>query len=265
MKYRTSQRYCSCSAQASGSVRPGGSRGQIGVDRQNGDTLNVRCAILRGAGSRPPLPPPRRRRGATTHRRKDVDAAEVETALRSIPDLREVLATASPEELAEILDAFDLKASYDRRDHSLEITVTVVPELWSEDVPDAVRPATRAGRRNPSIDLIESLSHVEVSDRLERLSHRDWCPVARRRQAAGPTGPSKRKFGTVGDAVVRVLAEAGSELRVMEVQLGVEQLLGGPVARSSVKNYLKRGSERRHPLFERVGRGRYRLLTPEQV
>jgi hypothetical protein len=58
---------------------------------------------------------------------------------------------ASPEELAEIFDAFEITASYDKRDHSLDITATVVSELWSEEAPEAIRPATRAGRRTPSI------------------------------------------------------------------------------------------------------------------
>ncbi len=44
------------------------------------------------------------------------------------------------------------------------------------------------------------------------------------------------------------------------LQLRVEQLLDGRVARSSLKNYLKRGRERRTPLFERVGHRRYRLI-----
>jgi hypothetical protein len=46
-----------------------------------------------------------------------------------------------------------------------------------------------------------------------------------------------------------------------EVHLAVEELLGEPVPRSSVKNYLASGATtRKTKLFERVGRGRYRLL-----
>ena len=54
-------------------------------------------------------------------------------------------------EIAEILEAFDVKAYYDRRDHSLEITATVIPELWIGDDPEPKRPAQRAGRRTPFI------------------------------------------------------------------------------------------------------------------
>jgi hypothetical protein len=50
-----------------------------------------------------------------------VKAGSVEQGWQSIPDLRDVLVTASPEELAEIFDAFEIKAVYDRRDRSLDI------------------------------------------------------------------------------------------------------------------------------------------------
>jgi len=62
------------------------------------------------------------------------------------------------------------------------------------------------------------------------------------------------------DAVVQVLREAGSELRFIEVHERVERLLSDDVSRSSVKNYLAQGCLRQQPLFERVSRGRYRLL-----
>ena len=64
---------------------------------------------------------------------------------------RSALAISSPEELAEIFDAFGISASYDKRDHSLEVMATVVPELWNEEDREAIRPATRAGRRTPLI------------------------------------------------------------------------------------------------------------------
>jgi len=57
------------------------------------------------------------------------------------------------------------------------------------------------------------------------------------------------------------LRKPGSELRVTDVHAAVEELLGEPVSRSSVKNYLAAGADHRKTrLFERVSRGRYRLL-----
>jgi hypothetical protein len=67
----------------------------------------------------------------------------------------------------------------------------------------------------------------------------------------------------VTDAVVHVLSQAGSEMRYVDVHRAVEELLDGPVARSSVKNALVKGCSRRQPRFERVGRGRYRLRSDE--
>jgi hypothetical protein len=81
-----------------------------------------------------------------------------------------------------------------------------------------------------------------------------------RSHAAKPIAPTRRKFGSVSDAVVQVLGEARADLRVSEVQSCVERILEGQVSSSSVKNCLTRGSERKHPLFERVGHGRYRLI-----
>jgi hypothetical protein len=104
-----------------------------------------------------------------------------------------------------------------------------------------------------------SLSHSALTERLERLAERNWelTPWERRT----PQTPQKRKFASVGDAVLEVLAAARADLRVMEVHTGVERLLDGPVSRSSVKNYLSRGCIRRHNPIERVAHGRYRLAT----
>lgn len=60
---------------------------------------------------------------------------------------------------------------------------------------------------------------------------------------------------------MKVLGEAGGELRMIEIHAAVEDLLGGAVSRSSVKNYLAKGCRRRRPLVERVGHGRYRLIA----
>jgi len=56
-----------------------------------------------------------------------------------------------------------------------------------------------------------------------------------------------------------VLANAGTDLRFIEVLEGVERLLGGPVARSSIKNSLAKRCSGKYAPLERVGKGRYRL------
>jgi predicted transcriptional regulator of viral defense system len=57
-----------------------------------------------------------------------------------------------------------------------------------------------------------------------------------------------------------VLAEADAELRYIEIYEAVQTLLEGSVARSSVKNALASERTRKHPRFERVGHGRYRIV-----
>jgi hypothetical protein len=73
--------------------------------------------------------------------------------------------------------------------------------------------------------------------------------------------PQKRRFASVGDAVLEVLAAAPEGLRIIEVHAAVEGLLDSPVSPSSVKNYLSRGCLRRQSTVERVGHGRYRVRT----
>lgn len=76
--------------------------------------------------------------------------------------------------------------------------------------------------------------------------------------AGWPDG--RRKFGTVSEAILRVLAEAEGELPVAAIRAEVERLLDGPVSRFSVSDYLLVRSKGRRPLFERTRHGRYRLL-----
>lgn len=70
----------------------------------------------------------------------------------------------------------------------------------------------------------------------------------------------RRRFGTVSNAIVEVLATADGELRVKEVRARVEARLGGPVSRFSVSDYLLTRSKGPRPLFGRTGHGRYLLL-----
>ncbi|MDP9273416.1 MAG: hypothetical protein M3O93_07820, partial [Chloroflexota bacterium] len=60
------------------------------------------------------------------------------------------------------------------------------------------------------------------------------------------------------DAIVQVLTTADADLRVRDIQQGVEDLLDGHVSASSVKDYLRKGCRRRVPLFEYRGRDGYR-------
>jgi hypothetical protein len=96
-------------------------------------------------------------------------------------------------------------------------------------------------------DLSSRLAKVEA--KITQLS---------KKRVAVSAGPYRlgRPWGEIESAVTTVLGSAG-ELRARDVQSAVEDLLGEPVSRSSVKNCLAAGVGTR---FERMGRGRYRLV-----
>ena len=104
-------------------------------------------------------------------------------------------------------------------------------------------------------------SNQEFQGLLQSLTSRatDQAVVRRsRRQEGWPDG--RRAFGTVRNAIVAVLAEAGCEMKVKAVHTGVEQLLGKSVSRHSVSGYLAVRARGSRPLFERTHHGHYRLL-----
>ncbi len=108
--------------------------------------------------------------------------------------------------------------------------------------------------------LTGRLSNHDLTTLFQSLVAREWKQVERRPPSGGGVSPDgRRKFGTVRDAIVEVLAQARSDLRVRDIQKGVEDVLGGPVSTSSVKDYLRKGCRRQMPLFEYRGRRGYRL------
>jgi hypothetical protein len=53
---------------------------------------------------------------------------QIETILEGIPDLRPTLETAAPEELTEILAAFDITVTYSKPEQTLQLAATLDPE-----------------------------------------------------------------------------------------------------------------------------------------
>lgn len=118
---------------------------------------------------------------------------------------------------------------------------------------------SRRLRGKALVDLVGRLSNHEVTTLLQRLTSRDWKQVFREQPPARGVAPDgRRKFGSVRDAILTVLAQAGGELRARDVHEGVEELLGESVSSSSVRNCLRRGCRRGTPLFDGDRRG-YRL------
>jgi len=110
-----------------------------------------------------------------------------------------------------------------------------------------------------SVVLVGRLSNHDLSTLLQSLTMRTWRQGSGPRRSGGVAPDGRRKCGSVGDAVIQVLQEAGTDLRLADIHKRVGLLLGSPVARSSVKSYLARDDHRQTPLFERVSRGRYAL------
>jgi hypothetical protein len=111
------------------------------------------------------------------------------------------------------------------------------------------------------MDLAGRLSNQDLTILYQRLTAQRWTQAPRLLvPATGPAPDGRRKFGTIRAAVVASLELGGESLRLVEMHTSVEQLLGSPVARSSIKNCLARGSTGSSPLFKRVTRGRYSLI-----
>jgi hypothetical protein len=113
------------------------------------------------------------------------------------------------------------------------------------------------------VDLVGALSRTETQALLQRLTsdnpHQARSRPERRPAENGPHPGGRRRFGTVSGAIVQILSEAETELRVGDIKTQVERLLGSSVSRHSVKSQLHRGCYRDPPLFERLARGIYRL------
>src|SRR6266545_4903764 len=105
--------------------------------------------------------------------------------------------------------------------------------------------------------LVGRLSNQDLSTLLESLTTRAGKQGTPPRRSGGVAPDGRRKCSSVGAAVIQVLKEAGTDLRLADIHRRVGLLLGSPVSRSSVKSYLARDDHRRTPLFERVSRGRY--------
>ena len=69
-----------------------------------------------------------------------------------------------------------------------------------------------------------------------------------------PTG-----LGTVSAAVLAVLTDSGEEMQAKAIHEEVERLLGGPVSRFSVSDYLLTRARSQNPPLERTRHGHYRI------
>jgi hypothetical protein len=107
--------------------------------------------------------------------------------------------------------------------------------------------------------LVGALSNPLVQGKLGQLSEKLGEVAA----GGGPRRPSsferKRRAGVLTDAIGEVLGDAREAMRMYEIHVAAEALLGQPVPRSTVKNCLANNCRGVGGRFERVARGRYGL------
>jgi hypothetical protein len=105
-------------------------------------------------------------------------------------------------------------------------------------------------------DLAASLHSLTVA--LQDQAHRPKGERAKRFTYA----EDRRRFGTVGSAVVEVLAKAGEPMRLSAIHEAVEEKVGGDVSLHTSHDSLLRRAKGPGALFERPSRGYYRLRAP---
>lgn len=108
--------------------------------------------------------------------------------------------------------------------------------------------------------IVGALSNPLVQEGLGQLSDKLAEVVA----GGGPCRPSsyapKRRAGALTEAIGEVLGDAREAMRMYEIHAAAEVLLGQVVPRSTVKNCLANNCRGTRIRFERVERGRHRLV-----
>jgi hypothetical protein len=105
------------------------------------------------------------------------------------------------------------------------------------------------------------LSNPDFQDLLQSLTSQKRRKAPARRpklQVGRPDG--RRKFASVADAVVAVLAATDGEMRLGDIHTQVERALDGPVSLFSVTDFLVRRSKGSKPLFVHTRYGHYSLV-----
>jgi hypothetical protein len=118
------------------------------------------------------------------------------------------------------------------------------------------------------MDLTGQLSNPpEPLARLLSILSRPTEKTKRRSTKPKRTGyiEGRRRFGSVGKAVLAVLADADRELTAHEIRLGAEKQLGGPVSPHSITYQLQTRSKGPGPTVIQRGRKYYRLAEPSST
>jgi hypothetical protein len=86
---------------------------------------------------------------------------EIVAMLDAVPDLRETLKTATPEQLMTIFRAFDVSITYDKPNQFLDLSAAIMPKLLPAPITDNDRPEEWSTSR---IDDIAGGRFAPISD-----------------------------------------------------------------------------------------------------
>lgn len=112
-----------------------------------------------------------------------------------------------------------------------------------------------------SLEIFGALSNPEIQERLERLAAK-LGQVEAGGAAPRPTTTARSlRVGAIPEAIMRVLSDSVEPMRMRDIHAEVEVLIGKPVSRSAVKNWLANNVRGEHAPLVRLGRGRYRLAA----
>jgi hypothetical protein len=98
--------------------------------------------------------------------KQTASSEEIEAALQLVPDLRRILKTADPEELAEILAAFEITITYDKTNQTLSIAATINREISTAT--SKTRSARKQSRTGPIAGEAPSL-RLPVKPQIEEV------------------------------------------------------------------------------------------------
>jgi hypothetical protein len=109
------------------------------------------------------------------------------------------------------------------------------------------------------MEIFGALSNPETQEPLGRLAKKlDMIKAEGAAPRSTPLGRSLR-IGAIPEAIMRVLADSVEPMRMRDIQTEVEALVGQPVSRSAVKNWLANHACGKDAPLVRISRGRYRL------
>jgi hypothetical protein len=112
------------------------------------------------------------------------------------------------------------------------------------------------------MELVEALSNSETQDELGRLAQKlEQIAASEARPRSSARLDLRLRSGLVPKAIMQVLGEAVEPMRMMDIHAEVERVLGRPVSRSAIKNWLAGHTGGEQALFVRISRGRYVAAT----